>query len=178
MEEPTIVESKRQKKVPPPRPPPPSLLKKAGQSPPADPIPRSHTVSGDIIQRPKHSPVRHGGSPVPEKKSGFDPVPPPRRKKKQRSVFPEDNPNADVKEGFVDTKHDSSPPDSGNVTVDDYRLEMKERSASGSGSVSIGDGRQSVKRKEAQKLAKVKVNDLVMYVCYHKYTACMYAVAS
>lgn len=156
MEEPTLVESKRQKKIPPPRPPPPTSLKKA-MSPPADPIPRSHTVSGDIPRRPKQPPAypaQRCGSPMLEKKSTGDPVPPPRRRKKQRSVFPEDNPNSDVKEGFVDTKQDSTPLADENGAD---REKIKEESAR---SLPTSTVRQSTKRKEAQKLAKVKVSGL------------------
>ena len=155
MGEPTIVENKKRNKVPPPRPPPPASLRKEG-SPPADPIPRSHTVSGDRPWRPKHPPAylaRPGGSPALEKKSVGDPVPPPRRNK-QRSVFPEYNPNADVKEGFVDTKQDPiALANDDHTAADGNRLEESARPSSTS------VVRQStLKRKEVQKLAKIKVS--------------------
>ena len=161
MEEPTIVESKRQKKVPPPRPPPPTSRTKANLQP-ADPRPRSQTVSGDMPQRPKYPPVyptRYGGSPMLEKKSAADPVPPPRRRKKQQLIFPENNPNGDVKEGFINAKQEPTSFLSKNDVVDGERpvsvedeLETKEESA--------GSLRSSSKRKEAQNVAKMKVGVL------------------
>ena len=172
MEEPTIVESKRQKKIPPPRPPPLTSHKR-GDSPPADPIPRSQTVSGDMPRRPKHPPsrpARRGGSPVIEKKSVADntnPVPPPRRKKHQL-VFPESNPNSDVKEGFTNTKQDCSSL-AGNKTDDvvDGEIQAKIREESAR-SLSMSDVRPSTKRKEAQNVAKMKVS--VYYVlAYFRY---------
>ena len=164
MEEPTIVESKRQKKIPPPRPPPPSSHKNTDSSP-ADRIPRSQTVSGDMPRRPKHPPgypARRGGSPVLEnRKSAGDntnPVPPPRRRKKQQLIFPESNPNSDVKEGFVstDSKDFTASLASKEDVVDGERplMETQERSAR---SLSIGV-RPSTKRKEAQNMAKMKVS--------------------
>ena len=157
MEEPTIVERKKQNKIPPPRPPPPASSRRQC-SPPADPIPRSHTVSGDRPRRPKHPPAylaaRTGGSPSLEKKSSSDPVAPPRRRKKQRSVFPEYNLNADVKEGFVDTKQDPTTMANGNHIADSNKLEESTRPL-------ISGVRQStLKRKEVQKLAKMKVSGL------------------
>ena len=159
MGEPTIVENKKRNKVPPPRPPPPASLRKEG-TPPADPIPRSHTVSGDRPSRPKHPPAylaHRGGSPALEKKSAGDPVPPPRRRKKQRSIFPEYNPNSDVKEGFVDTKHDPIALTNNDHMADrdDDRLD---ESAARPSSTS-GVRQSTLKRKEVQKLAKIKVSD-------------------
>lgn len=154
MEEPTIVESKRQKKIPPPRPPPPSLRKTQAESPQAGPIPRSQTVSGDMPRRPKHPPAypaRLGGSPVPEKKAAADPTPPLRRKK-QQSIFPEDNPNVDVKEGFTNLKQDTTVMVSENIN-DRSAGETREARA-----FSMSNVRPSAKRKEAQQVAKMKVS--------------------
>ena len=161
MEEPTIVESKRQKKVPPPRPPPPTSHKKA-DSPPADQIPRSKTVSGDMPWRPKYPPgypARRGGSPMIEKKSAADmtgPVPAPRRRKKQQLVSPENNPNSDVKEGFINTKHDSD--STSLASKNDVDCERPLETQESTRSLSLSGVRPSTKRKEAQNLAKMKVS--------------------
>jgi len=155
MEEPTIVESKRQKKVPPPRPPPPAALHKKDELLPADPIPRSHTVSGDMPRRPKYRPAhpeRLGGSPAIEKKSAADPVPPPRRKRQQR-IFPENNPNTNVREGFTAPKEDSS-------SLASEKIEGKQESKEDLRSLPTRGVRPSEKRKEAQRIAKIKVSVL------------------
>ena len=162
MEEPTIVESKRQKKTPPPRPPPPSSHKKTDHSSPADRIPRSQTVSGDMPRRPKQPPgypARRGGSPVSEKTEKLaagntSPVPPPRRRKKQQLVFPENNPNSDVREGFINTNSKDFTSKEDAVEGDRPLMETQERSAR-----SLSSGvRPSTKRKEAQNMAKMKVS--------------------
>ena len=102
-----VVENKRQKKLPPPRPPPPYKAAAARQDAPVL-IPRSQTVSGDRpTRKPKLPADIRTGTPPLERKSAGDPVPPPRRKKKQRSpgVYPESGPTSPVKEAFGPDKY-------------------------------------------------------------------------
>lgn len=154
MEEPKIVENKRQKKIPPPRPSPPAAWHRKENLLPADPISRvhSHTVSGDMPRSPKYlsvHPEHRDGSPA---LSAADPVPPPRRKK-QQSIFHENNSNTNVTEGFVTPKQDS------NLLVSE-KIEDKRETKEDLRLLPTRGVRLSTNRKEAQKVAKTKVSVL------------------
>jgi len=183
MDEPMVVENKRQKKLPPPRPPPPYKSAAACQDAPA--IPRSQTVSGDRPTRKPKLPILNAGirtgTPPLERKSAGDPVPPPRRKK-QRSpgVYPERGPTSPVKEAFGSDKQYPSPQHQDVLNTGREELKEKEnknqkvnmparnvRTVPQDKQI-INEpndqrarlptrGVRSSKRKEAQKVAKAKV---------------------